>query len=84
LSLVLPSGEKTEFGPAGHCLLLRACAIPCTSAVLKRILRVVSASIISDVAYQFHIQSGQQRKTGWVGHKGQVACGKKFPGEEEV
>jgi hypothetical protein len=33
------------------------------------------------VAFQFYLQSGKQRKVGWVGDDSHVVFGKKFPGE---
>jgi hypothetical protein len=32
------------------------------------------------VAFQFYLQSGKQRKVGWVGDNNHVVYGKKFPG----
>jgi hypothetical protein len=34
------------------------------------------------VAFQFYLQSGKQRKVGWVGEDSCVVFGKKFPGEK--
>jgi hypothetical protein len=35
-------------------------------------------------AFQFYLQSGKQRKVGWVGDDSHVAFGQKVPGEKEV
>jgi hypothetical protein len=45
-----------------------------------------SASITSIVkmeVFQFYLQSGKQRKIGWVGDDRHVAFGQKFPGEKK-
>jgi hypothetical protein len=33
-------------------------------------------------AFQSYLQSGKQRKVGWVGDESHVVFGKKFPGEK--
>jgi hypothetical protein len=32
--------------------------------------------------FQFYLQSGKQRKVGWVGDDSHIVFGQKFPGEE--
>jgi hypothetical protein len=32
--------------------------------------------------FQFYLQSGKQRKVGWVGDDSRVVFGQKFPGEK--
>jgi hypothetical protein len=34
------------------------------------------------VAFQFYLQSGEQRKVGWLGDDSHVVFGQKFPGEK--
>jgi hypothetical protein len=33
-------------------------------------------------AFQFYLQSGKQRKVGWVGEDSHVGFGQKIPGEK--
>jgi hypothetical protein len=39
-------------------------------------------SVVKMAAFQFHLQSGKQRKVGWVGDDCHVDFGQKFPCEE--
>jgi hypothetical protein len=34
------------------------------------------------VAFQFYLQSGKQRKVGWVGDGSHIGFGRTFPGEK--
>jgi hypothetical protein len=34
-------------------------------------------------AFQFYLQSGKQRKVGWVGNDSHIVFGQKFPGEKK-
>jgi hypothetical protein len=35
-------------------------------------------------AFEVYLQSGKQRKVGWVGDESHDVFGQKFPGEKEV
>jgi hypothetical protein len=47
-------------------------------------LRLHHLKCINMAAFQLHLQSGKQRKVGWVGDNSHVAFGQIFPGEKGV
>jgi hypothetical protein len=78
--------------------LPRVCSFRSASAIFKCILEVMFCKVVwrrllfclqhlrcvKMATSQFYLQSGKQRKLGWVGDVSHVSFGKKFPGEREM
>jgi hypothetical protein len=88
--------EPTDHHHPRSSTLPRICTVPSASAIFKCILKAVFCkgiehrlrfcldhlSCIKMAAFQFYLQSGKQRKVGWLGVDSYVVFGQKFPSEK--